>query len=61
MQLARIFLRWPSHRDIHQINPYAKIRFSVLKNEAVMQKTAIKKEIEKIKGNNSAKNEKSKF
>ena len=27
------------------------------KNEAVMQKTAITKEIEKIKGNNSTKNE----
>ena len=42
-------------RDIHQINPYAKIRFSVSKNEAAMQKTAITKKMEKIRVNNSAK------
>ena len=30
-------------RDIHQMNPYAKIRFSVSKNEAAMQNTPISK------------------
>ena len=42
-------------RDIYQMNHYAKFGFSMSKNEAAMQKTAITKEIEKIKGNNSAK------
>ena len=48
-------------RDIHQINLYAKIRFSMSKNEAAMPNTAITKKIEEIKGNNSAKKENSKF
>ena len=42
-------------RDIYQMNHYAKFGFSMSKNEAAMQKTAITKEIEKIKGNNLAK------
>ena len=37
------------------MNPYAKIRFSMSKNEAAMQNTAITKKMEEIKGNNSAK------
>ena len=37
------------------MNNCAKFGFSMSKNEAAMQKTAITKEIEKIKGNNSAK------
>ena len=49
-------------RDIHQMNHYAKKGFSMSKNEATVQQTAITKkideitkEIEKIKGYNSAK------
>ena len=37
------------------MNPYAKIRFSMSKNEAAMQKTMITKKMEKIRVNNSAK------